>query len=622
MGWKMVVAAGAALATGAALLAARKKKEQAEKIKAQMKKTSRNKHGDTVYDEVILKKHKDGFETEIISEKITKAKKEMFADKKILEADESTAADFPSEPVPDLVLPQDKSPYKDESLQEPENETPNVYGEVVTEVSPDAESLKLNPDLSPAGEYTNSADGDVVVVSDLDTETAGEDTETAEDNSSSYSHGISSAEHMEDNENNEYSGDEYHHDESHEESYDEPESQTANPITREMIASLSKTLTELQQGIKDEQYIEGDKTDLEGENSANNHEKKFLSQDNQIQNADDTIFKDLNANPDTGEKAKDGNGTYIVNGALNTMDTIDKTDSELKNNFYNGDELAGNKPAESLAYTTTDDSVEKTQGEPAQVNNPSLWEQIPLPLIEEDEIDPDVAKLFTNLGEKEGYEANTSVDDLMKIIDDGMHDIKVNHTPPPSLDSVEREIVPRNDVFDVFNSMVSDTNDDLDKHKDEKIQQEAEKNQVGLDILRNIESFGNLLEPLYMVMENKIIAKANIIFDWELCIKGLHNIDGLLNYWQNNFNNYEIWSDNEYVKKAGDLINIIQLSGIKRDNRKEFIFSRKELIFYTTQNQNELYSLKDGDTAIVDKPCWSSAERVIAKGIIRKKYRQ
>ena len=183
------------------------------------------------------------------------------------------------------------------------------------------------------------------------------------------------------------------------------------------------------------------------------------------------------------------------------------------------------------------------------------------------------------------------------------------------------------DPSEVFNMFDTDeSQDDFDKYQDEKIEEESEKKKttdtrkyIAQDIADNIASFSQLLEPLNAIKENKIRGKSGILFDWEMRIQALIGDLPIKTYWRNNFRNYEIWSDEKCMEKAGELLSMLELVGIVRDKAKEVVIDKDTLDFYSAQSEHLNNDFRIGETVIVVRPCWKINGRPARKGEIAKK---
>ena len=181
------------------------------------------------------------------------------------------------------------------------------------------------------------------------------------------------------------------------------------------------------------------------------------------------------------------------------------------------------------------------------------------------------------------------------------------------------------EVFSLFDT-ADGGQDDFDKYSDEKIEEESEKKKtsdtrkyIAQDIADNIASFAQLLEPLNAIKENKIRSKSGILFDWEMRIQALIGDLPIKTYWRNNFRNYEIWSDEKCMEKAGELLSMLELVGIVRDKAKEVVIDKDTLDFYSAQSEHLNNDFHIGETVVVTRPCWKINGRPARKGEIAKK---
>jgi len=217
-------------------------------------------------------------------------------------------------------------------------------------------------------------------------------------------------------------------------------------------------------------------------------------------------------------------------------------------------------------------------------------------------------------------ELNTTVSDDEVSMEDLFGDLLAEN------DTKSESAMPSpSEVFSMFDTGNADE-DDFDNYKDEKIEKEQEKiktsdtrRAIAQDIADNIELFAQLLEPLNAIKENKVRVKSGIIFDWEMRIQSLLGDPPIKSYWRNNFNNYEIWTDEKHMEKADELLSMLQLVGIVRDNVKEVVIDRETLEFYSAQSEHMNNDFNIGETAVVVRPCWKINGRPARKGEIAKK---
>ena len=181
------------------------------------------------------------------------------------------------------------------------------------------------------------------------------------------------------------------------------------------------------------------------------------------------------------------------------------------------------------------------------------------------------------------------------------------------------------EVFSLFDT-ADGGQDDFDKYSDEKIEEESEKKKtsdtrkyIAQDIADNIASFAQLLEPLNAIKENKIRSKSGILFDWEMRIQALIGDLPIKTHWRNNFRNYEIWSDEKCMEKAGELLSMLELVGIVRDKAKEVVIDKDTLDFYSAQSEHLNNDFHIGETVVVTRPCWKINGHPARKGEIAKK---
>ena len=226
---------------------------------------------------------------------------------------------------------------------------------------------------------------------------------------------------------------------------------------------------------------------------------------------------------------------------------------------------------------------------------------------------PDEAYTPVQLTEEKHDENVAEVEDLFgNLLMDDEPEVKKTFNDP-------------SEVFSLFDT-ADGGQDDFDKYSDEKIEEESEKKKtsdtrkyIAQDIADNIASFAQLLEPLNAIKENKIRSKSGILFDWEMRIQALIGDLPIKTYWRNNFRNYEIWSDEKCMEKAGELLSMLELVGIVRDKAKEVVIDKDTLDFYSAQSEHLNNDFHIGETVVVTRPCWKINGHPARKGEIAKK---
>ena len=226
---------------------------------------------------------------------------------------------------------------------------------------------------------------------------------------------------------------------------------------------------------------------------------------------------------------------------------------------------------------------------------------------------PDEAYTPVQLTEEKHDENVAEVEDLFgNLLMDDEPEVKKTFNDP-------------SEVFSLFDT-ADGGQDDFDKYSDEKIEEENEKKKtsdtrkyIAQDIADNIASFAQLLEPLNAIKENKIRSKSGILFDWEMRIQALIGDLPIKTYWRNNFRNYEIWSDEKCMEKAGELLSMLELVGIVRDKAKEVVIDKDTLDFYSAQSEHLNNDFHIGETVVVTRPCWKINGHPARKGEIAKK---
>ena len=269
-----------------------------------------------------------------------------------------------------------------------------------------------------------------------------------------------------------------------------------------------------------------------------------------------------------------------------------------------------------------DDDLEQTGDIPAEENS-TAEEQPAIQTVPEAQTEKPRTMDFFDLPD-EAYApvqaAEEKHDDNVAEVEDLFGDLLADDEP------VEKKIfTDPSEVFSMFDTADAGQ-DDFDKYNDEKIEEENEKKKtsdtkkyIAQDIADNIASFAQLLEPLNAIKENKIRSKSGILFDWEMRIQSLIGDLPIKTYWRNNFRNYEIWTDEKCMEKAGELLAMLELVGIVRDKAKEVVVDKDTLDFYSAQSEHLNNDFHIGETVVVTRPCWRINGKPARKGEIAKK---
>ncbi len=269
-----------------------------------------------------------------------------------------------------------------------------------------------------------------------------------------------------------------------------------------------------------------------------------------------------------------------------------------------------------------DDDLEQTGDIPAEENS-TAEEQPVIQTVPEAQTEKPRTMDFFDLPD-EAYApvqaAEEKHDDNVAEVEDLFGDLLADDEP------VEKKtFTDPSEVFSMFDTADAGQ-DDFDKYNDEKIEEESEKKKtsdakkyIAQDIADNIASFAQLLEPLNAIKENKIRSKSGILFDWEMRIQSLIGDLPIKTYWRNNFRNYEIWTDEKCMEKAGELLAMLELVGIVRDKAKEVVVDKDTLDFYSAQSEHLNNDFHIGETVVVTRPCWRINGKPARKGEIAKK---
>ena len=274
------------------------------------------------------------------------------------------------------------------------------------------------------------------------------------------------------------------------------------------------------------------------------------------------------------------------------------------------------------ADTEYDDDLEQTGDIPAEENS-TVEEQPVIQTVSEAQTEKTRTMDFFDLPDDAYAPVQTAEekhDDNVAEVEDLFGDLLADDEP------VEKKtFTDPSEVFSMFDTADAGQ-DDFDKYNDEKIEEENEKKKtsdakkyIAQDIADNIASFAQLLEPLNAIKENKIRSKSGILFDWEMRIQSLIGDLPIKTYWRNNFRNYEIWTDEKCMEKAGELLAMLELVGIVRDKAKEVVIDKDTLDFYSAQSEHLNNDFHIGETVVVTRPCWRINGKPARKGEIAKK---
>ena len=308
---------------------------------------------------------------------------------------------------------------------------------------------------------------------------------------------------------------------------------------------------------------------------------------------------------------------------VSSIRTAESVENALKEfgDFIGLSETADSTGSIGSSEDISDDDLEQTSGIFEESTLSDELSETPDEPIDADEkprtMDffdlPDEAYTPVQLTEEKHTENVAEVEDLFgNLLMDDEPEVKKTFNDP-------------SEVFSLFDT-ADGGQDDFDKYSDEKIEEESEKKKtsdtrkyIAQDIADNIASFAQLLEPLNAIKENKIRSKSGILFDWEMRIQALIGDLPIKTYWRNNFRNYEIWSDEKCMEKAGELLSMLELVGIVRDKAKEVVIDKDTLDFYSAQSEHLNNDFHIGETVVVTRPCWKINGHPARKGEIAKK---
>ena len=304
--------------------------------------------------------------------------------------------------------------------------------------------------------------------------------------------------------------------------------------------------------------------------------------------------------------------------SVRTAESVDDAVKEFS------DLIGEPEAARSMINTGTeyDDDLEQTGDIPAEENS-TAEEQPVIQTVPEAQTEKTRTMDFFDLPDEAYAPVQTAEekhDDNVAEVEDLFGDLLADDEP------VEKKtFTDPSEVFSMFDTADAGQ-DDFDKYNDEKIEEENEKKKtsdakkyIAQDIADNIASFAQLLEPLNAIKENKIRSKSGILFDWEMRIQSLIGDLPIKTYWRNNFRNYEIWTDEKCMEKAGELLAMLELVGIVRDKAKEVVIDKDTLDFYSAQSEHLNNDFHIGETVVVTRPCWRINGKPARKGEIAKK---
>ena len=304
--------------------------------------------------------------------------------------------------------------------------------------------------------------------------------------------------------------------------------------------------------------------------------------------------------------------------SVRTAESVDDAVKEFS------DLIGEPEAARSMINTGTeyDDDLEQTGDIPAEENS-TAEEQPVIQTVPEAQTEKTRTMDFFDLPDEAYAPVQTAEekhDDNVAEVEDLFGDLLADDEP------VEKKtFTDPSEVFSMFDTADAGQ-DDFDKYNDEKIEEESEKKKtsdakkyIAQDIADNIASFAQLLEPLNAIKENKIRSKSGILFDWEMRIQSLIGDLPIKTYWRNNFRNYEIWTDEKCMEKAGELLAMLELVGIVRDKAKEVVIDKDTLDFYSAQSEHLNNDFHIGETVVVTRPCWRINGKPARKGEIAKK---
>ena len=335
------------------------------------------------------------------------------------------------------------------------------------------------------------------------------------------------------------------------------------------------------------------------EETADSEEKSFEEQFHAIM-ADETASEPVSSIR-TAESVEDALKEF--GDFIGISETADSTGSTGSTEDISDDDLE--QTSGIFEESTLSDELSETPDEPIDADEkPRTMDFFDL---------PDEAYTPVQLTEEKHNENVAEVEDLFgNLLMDDEPEVKKTFNDP-------------SEVFSLFDT-ADGGQDDFDKYSDEKIEEESEKKKtsdtrkyIAQDIADNIASFAQLLEPLNAIKENKIRSKSGILFDWEMRIQALIGDLPIKTYWRNNFRNYEIWSDEKCMEKAGELLSMLELVGIVRDKAKEVVIDKDTLDFYSAQSEHLNNDFHIGETVVVTRPCWKINGRPARKGEIAKK---
>lgn len=135
------------------------------------------------------------------------------------------------------------------------------------------------------------------------------------------------------------------------------------------------------------------------------------------------------------------------------------------------------------------------------------------------------------------------------------------------------------------------------------------------EFLRNADSFSQLYETLYQVVNGTSINPNDAINEWDTRINYLNNSPNVRQIWNSLFSDISNLNDDQLKEKTKSFLDFILSAGIKRDNNDSVIVDGSTIFKYYTLNGEALVT---GEKMKIISPCWSANNKIIEKGILKK----
>jgi len=144
-------------------------------------------------------------------------------------------------------------------------------------------------------------------------------------------------------------------------------------------------------------------------------------------------------------------------------------------------------------------------------------------------------------------------------------------------------------------------------------------------IQENIDSFTDLFEPVYSIVDGKNKRQKATFAAWNDCVQNSEEDNGYKALFKDKFGDYESWgqgkkklkvkkSNKIYKKKSKKLLKLFKKAGITRS---------EDAFTVGAENTAEKFIFAGSDSIETDadyqvlSPCWTYGDKVVNKGVIR-----